>query len=847
MKNKKELKISVSPIIYNNGNRNIALKLIRKEVDYMQEELIINEELKKSLLSDKDIENIFMTYLLYNVYKNDDPKEFDILTYNNYKLFNNLITGKKSDSKLKASLLEMYNDVISNDLINLVTQELTDLAVYEGKDFINTLSRLLYMQDKHKDDEIGQEIDQKIKEWINYINEWDKKINKDYFIDDDLALNKYLSHIFYILVPSLNYDIYYNDKERVNYTPRRDFLDLFSNKEIKQSDLKDIIKEYLTNKISDSNFIRVLNDKITDFLDSLYNREDLNNFIKNKEQEINNIKEKYNITEEKEQLLTKKLLQSTFTKDNLTTDPYIDELYDLYEDYKKENNIINYYDTEDRKIWTKKANTYINSLIKYNEKIEKIDYFDINYTLNNLAYNNEQKKNYIINSEQSKTIKQDNKLLQATSKQLKAIDNARGGLVTYTESDTQTIKNKLKEKQESLNNTHIKQDKERLKKEIEDLKKDLVKAEQKEKELNEEYKNVCDYLENIYKSMANEPKTSSYYKDLKRAKKEQEQRKKELERIIRFSGWQIDIWGNGNYDLVLNKRNKESLRLTIENLSKQVAKYTKEEQDIFDFLINKYLHNTDIKEIKFTLREYEETKKRVAPRNYLMNDIQAIRLLFREVWTYYTTNDKTYTFNEEHLFTKLNIKGELESDLNNLNNANLDTEISLEPTETLQNLLQDHDNYLYISTSLEIMQLNNDNEYLAKRLLKYLNYLARVNKSSILTISLDTIIEELQHFGLKHFNMLTSKKTYKTEIVDKLEKALNILEGDNHLKKQFIEVLDRQPFINYDNEYRGKSQETSINEWGKYKIKIKVFDLDDTKLTETKTKQKKSKNKATKK
>ena len=517
----------------------------------------------------------------------------------------------------------------------------------------------------------------------------------------------------------------------------------------------------------------------------------------------------------------------------------------------------NIQDNDDVKKWRDKADKYIKHISEYQIAKDELSLFTMDYMLRHLAYSDYQLKEYKLNIDdeikkvkvpsQDKEIKKDNKLLQATSKQLKAIDNARGGLVTYNETDTQALKNAIKEKQESLKNTHIKQDKAKLKQEIDKLNSDLVIAEQKEDELKAEYKNVCDYLENIYKSMANEPKTSSYYKDLKRAKKQQEQRKKEIERIIRFNGWQLDLWGNGSYELVLNKRQKESLKLTIENLSKQIAKYTKEEQDIFDFLISKYLHNTDIKEIKFTLREYEETKKRVRPTNYLMGDIQAIRLLFREVWTYYTTSDKSYTFNEEHLFTKLNIKGELESDLNNLNNANLDTEISLEPTETLQNLLQDHDNYLYISTSLEIMQLNNDNEYLAKRLLKYLNYLARVNKKSVLNISLDTIIEELQHYGLKKFNMLDRHKTYKTEIVDVIDKTLSILEGENHLNKRFIEVLDRQPFINYDNEYRGKSQETSINEWGKHKIKIKVFDLDDTKLLETKQKQSKKKHKATKK
>ena len=197
--------------------------------------------------------------------------------------------------------------------------------------------------------------------------------------------------------------------------------------------------------------------------------------------------------------------------------------------------------------------------------------------------------------------------------------------------------------------------------------------------------------------------------------------------------------------------------------------------------------------------------------------------------------------------TRLNIKGKLESDLNNLNNANLDAEISLEPTETLQKLLQDHDNYVYTSTSPLILQLNNDKEYLAKRLIKYLNYLSRVNKKSLLEVSLDTIIEELQHYGLKHYNMLDRHKTFKTEIVDVLDKTISILEGENHLNKQFIEFLDRTPFINYDEEFRGKNQETTINSWGKQKLKIKVFNLDENKLIDTKRKQNKNKKRTTKK
>ena len=824
----------------------MTLKLNNKEVYFMYDNFIINDELKKLLVSDEEITKYFIIALLHSLYKSENPKEHEYYNYDEFNAYKGII---KDDSNLKANLSRAFSELINNDMINSVVNDYQDLALNEAKSLVYSLSRLLYLQDKYKDDEIGQQIDAKIKEWLGYIKTYDEKATMEAIdpkkeqkdkVEYEKALNKMSARVLYLITEQYNLKI--NNSKY--HTP---FMDLWNYNVLKMDDLKEFLANAINNVIDDSKTYKRYTDKINNFINDLQTGVNMANFNRDKEDLIKEIRAKYNVKSDKEQ---------NYTIPKETQNAFIEEITQALMDYENTDGF-NIQDNDDIKKWRDKANKYIKHISEYQIAKDELSLFTMDYMLRHLAYSDYQLKEYKLNIDdeikkvkvpsQDKEIKKDNKLLQATSKQLKAIDNARGGLVTYNETDTQALKNAIKEKQESLKNTHIKQDKAKLKQEIDKLKSDLVIAEQKEDELKAEYKNVCDYLENIYKSMANEPKTSSYYKDLKRAKKQQEQRKKEIERIIRFNGWQLDLWGNGSYELVLNKRQKESLKLTIENLSKQIAKYTKEEQDIFDFLISKYLHNTDIKEIKFTLREYEETKKRVRPTNYLMGDIQAIRLLFREVWTYYTTSDKSYTFNEEHLFTKLNIKGELESDLNNLNNANLDTEISLEPTETLQNLLQDHDNYLYISTSLEIMQLNNDNEYLAKRLLKYLNYLARVNKKSVLNISLDTIIEELQHYGLKKFNMLDRHKTYKTEIVDVIDKTLSILEGENHLNKRFIEVLDRQPFINYDNEYRGKSQETSINEWGKHKIKIKVFDLDDTKLLDTKQKQSKKKHKATKK
>ena len=812
-------------------------------------------KLKELVLNDDTFIKYILVGLIHSVYNEEHPKEHPLLTKNDYDTFNWLLYEKDPD--LRKPLLNYIQEGSISDIINSTILLYRDMKQYEAKQLIYSLSRLLYVQDKFKNNEIGQRIKEKIEQWIltyKLVEDIDlTKTDLTGFSSDEYEdfNHKLKAKLLYQIIPSLNYDIFLQAQNKTD-TP---FTDLFIY-DIKDDELKAYGFNYINNMLNDSETYERYFTTINDFINELISDREFSDFLKAYKIDLSELKD----IDQKEQLkghTFKDIITEDYLKDYLDEffkDPRIKDIYEKYEQYLEiQEPLLN---NDDVAIWRKKADDFIKHLETL-KKAKTTDMFNMDYMLRHLAYSDYQLKEYKLNIDdeikkvkvpsQDKEIKKDNKLLQATSKQLKAIDNARGGLVTYNETDTQALKNAIKEKQESLKNTHIKQDKAKLKQEIDKLKSDLVIAEQKEDELKAEYKNVCDYLENIYKSMANEPKTSSYYKDLKRAKKQQEQRKKEIERIIRFNGWQLDLWGNGSYELVLNKRQKESLKLTIENLSKQIAKYTKEEQDIFDFLISKYLHNTDIKEIKFTLREYEETKKRVRPTNYLMGDIQAIRLLFREVWTYYTTSDKSYTFNEEHLFTKLNIKGELESDLNNLNNANLDTEISLEPTETLQNLLQDHDNYLYISTSLEIMQLNNDNEYLAKRLLKYLNYLARVNKKSVLNISLDTIIEELQHYGLKKFNMLDRHKTYKTKIVDVIDKTLSILEGENHLNKRFIEVLDRQPFINYDNEYRGKNQETSINEWGKHKIKIKVFDLDDTKLLDTKQKQSKKKHKATKK
>lgn len=833
---KNNKKISVSPIIYNNGNRKLVIKINDREVLKMY----LEEFKKLSNYNNMDLEIILASIKL----KIDADKVLEDKLNLDYQAYLDYLLKVKDSKDPKDQ--EFYKISIENGL-NLLND---DKGIYEAlkniifyyKSSLELNIRIgatfIYMLEAYKDNkDLYNDLD-KLFTFKNPVESGLKVDNEAHIfkrnIKEDTPLKARITYKFLNAIKTL--------QDELNQDNIKTLLDN------KDTPFKSYFLKQTHNKSNKTKMIVFINT-ITNMINNInyYDSISINNYLSH----YNNLVGKYKLYDLKlldndtEQML--KDIENTDFKDlNTYRDSFkdidkstpvkaLDKVIDIA------NDMLNY----DIDKFLDKYTTYTE------EKTTLEDYYNNLSETEKRAFSNSLNSalgvalNDDTNQEQQQ--KDDKKIYQATSKQIKAIDNARGGLVTYTETDTQAIRNEIKEQEAIIKNTTIKSDKEKAKEKIKKLQEDLAKAEIKEKELKDEYNNVCDYLKEIIKSMANEPKTSNYYKDLKKRKREQEKRKKELERIIQFNGWQLDLWGNGNYELMINKRKKESLKLTIENLTKQIAKYTKEEQDIFDYLINKYLHNTDIKDIKFTLREYEDVKGRVRPSNNLTSDIQAIRLLFREVWTYYTTDNKTYTFNEEHLFTKLHIKGELVKDTTDLNNANLDTEISLEPTETLQKLLQDHDNYLYISTPREILQLNNDNEYLAKRLIKYLNYLARVNKKSIIEISLDSIIEELQHYGLKHFNQLDRHKTYKTEIVDVIDKCLSILEGDNHINVRFIEVLDRQPFINYDLEFRGKNQDTSINEWGKHKLKIKIFNLDDNKLIDTKTKQNKKKNKATKK
>lgn len=825
---------------------------------------MVNDEFKKLLLQDDETINLVCIYLFYTINQDKSKKrrEFNLNEYDFYNWYLNKEDSSEQEKNIKLELRELIKNEFNDNLADGVIDLFAELVISESKNLLYSLSRLLYLQDKHKNDQAGIQLTSKIKDIIKCINTCDESILSvdksdidTYTKEQTIELNKQLFAItLYHLIPNVCSDIYVSKS-------RKPFSMLVNEQKLDTKEAYERFKAFINNKISFGKSYSSIFNKISSIINDIFNTIQFDEFLDKHQAEFKEIVEKskpYKNKTDTTLLKTYYLIGNTKSDDEnelneeldkFFSDPLISKLYDLFLDYKETEAFKKLESTEhDIQTWQLQADNYIKHIL--NKKYADFKTFDINYTIKHLAYNTEQKRAFRIKVRPipplTKTKTSDETIKQSTSRQLKAIDNARGGLVTYEETNTQRIKQELDEATKKLINATTPLEVKKLKAELKEKEKEYKLAQQKEKELQDEYDNITEHLTVIYKSLMDSEKNTPYYKDLNKQRKELEKKKNEIKKILKFDGWQLDIKGNGSYDFT--PKPKEKLTLTISNLNKQLARYTKEEQDIFDFLLNKYLHNTNDKTVSFTLREYENRKGRVRPDKYLLNDIQAIRLLFREIWTYYTTDNKAFSFSEAHLFNTLLVSGEIESDENNLNNVSLDTTISLEVSKTLDSILKDYDGYLYISTpkNYDVIQLNNDNEYLAKRLIKYVLYLARVNKSDIVEVALDNYIEELQHYGLKRFSYLDKHKTYKTEIVDVLDKTFSIAEGDNHLGKKFIEVLDRQPFIDYDNNYLGKSQETAINEWGKQKIKVKVFGIDNTLLLDIKEKQKKQKEKTNK-
>lgn len=597
------------------------------------------EELKKLLVSDENVTRNFLIALLYGVYKDEDPKEYETFLLDNYEAYDYLISQNED---IKKSLSEVFNDMISDTMINDTINTYTDLADNEAKQLIYSVSRLLFIQDKYKDDEIGQEIDSRIKEWLDYIRYYDEKEineildphNKKVGSEDyTLALNKMSAKIFHQTIPSLNYDIY-NTRE-----PKRAFMSLW-NDHATSNDLKGFINNFINNKIEDGKTRERYINKFHNLINDTIERKQISNFENTYAKEIQELRNtpKKDIIQDKQSIdLKNSILMRELSDerkgqskvlDELVHDTFINSVYELYNEYQKTKEYKDLEQTqEDVKIWRDKADNFIKHLINY-DGIALIGLFTMDYMLDHLAYSDYQKEAYKLDLEDDiKVIKEgknsdkrvtktaqksSNTTPKKTKRDYKALREKYKDVTRLTEPlDYNRKWAKLDNSKENTNIMSIREqiqnykrsDEDKINKEIYDLQNlNTLTKEQKEKleeliedkkELLEEKKEQQQKLDNIKDEIRLLNETLEQASDitetrrLKRFLKQKETKKESLEKALSNNGVAFQqnlLTGNLEYKQE-NKRKHESTTIVIPQ-DYDISQFNQESRNFLYYIPN---------------------------------------------------------------------------------------------------------------------------------------------------------------------------------------------------------------------------------------------------------------------
>ena len=186
-------------------NEQLTEREQRKGGNYM----LVDDTFKSCVLSEEEIKRRIGIYLLYNFNKEESKdgefKTFDLETYDFYNWY---LYDKDDTQQLRDTINDIIKTSLTDDLVNNVYDLYKELVFNSNTQLIYTLSRLLYVQDKNKDNIVGQELDEMIKLYVSYIKnkDNDEPISTENKTLEELEdLNRRLTarNLFYI-IPSLN-------------------------------------------------------------------------------------------------------------------------------------------------------------------------------------------------------------------------------------------------------------------------------------------------------------------------------------------------------------------------------------------------------------------------------------------------------------------------------------------------------------------------------------------------------------------------------------------------------------------------------------------------------------------
>ena len=775
-----------------------------KELDKDKKDLMIN--------NDRLTKN-FLIMLLRQAYGDDKDKPF---TLNDYDLYTYILFNVSEentlnkDGELTSQFKELYETLLNNDMINNAYNEYINLANNEGKQLLYTLSRLLYLQDKYKDEEIGQKIDAKIKEWLDLIKTFDEEKDTSEYTKglletttDKKARTKIIgeynrkinARLLYQIIPSLNYDIY-------NLKNKRDYTTLWNYDKITNEDFIGFLDNYINNKISDSEIYDRYNKDINTFINDLENNINMLNFEVDKAKEIQAIKDKYNVTFDK--IRNEKIPQEK-------QDAFLDEIASLYQDYLKDNKF-NIQDDKDVKIWRDKADNFIKHLETY-DGIALLGLFTMDYTLKHLAYSDYQKEAYKLDLEDDiKVIEQDNdqetpvnkpkklnaKELKEKYKDITLLDD--DATLNYNRKwarvDTSKVNTNIYDLRENItkrleNNTDItiksiKEIEKKAKKSKEDLDK-LKDLKETLKEQQEQRENIQDEIDNLKADIdlldkqISETTEAKQIKALARRRKQMEKELNEKQNIINNSGvtMQMDLFtGKYTYEKQ-NKRKKETYKLMI-NTDYDIQNFNSEGRNFLYYIPNipNIINDLDEDFINVDIDDYLDfTGRPNGNVSRIRRNLQSTLKEMRKESYDYSFIDDRGALQEGSLVLIGDIKG-----TEYKGKASVKVQLGATFKDNLKQVFIKNQ---YAKVNKDVFKLgqgrNNKAENMAKEIFIYLSRLCRIEakKGTIngqwrKDIHLDLLITHLAEINLINYNPNTYNKSVKEPLLNALNTGVEL-------------------------------------------------------------------------
>ena len=763
--------------------------------------MLVDDTFKECVLSNEEIKRRIGIYILYNFYKEESKdgefKTFDLETYDFYNWY---LYDKDDTQQLRDTINDIIKTSLTDDLVNNVYDLYKELEFNSDKQLIYALSRLLYVQDKNKDNIVGQELDKMIKLYVSYIKnkDNDEPISTENKTLEELEeLNRKLTaHNLFYIIPSLNYDVYRYGKYE------RPFMSLWI-KGINRADLAGYLGNFLNNVVEDSTRRIKTSDDINDYINKIINTRQFNEFLKANDDVLRDIIKEYKeINGNNDNTL--RLLVSLKDKQNLDdlldeeikkqiNDPLLNKIYDIYTDYQITSDYLKYQLTsEDIDNWHNKANNFINHLQE--KKDATFNDFDLDYTLKHLAYNDYQIKTYktgikndyatpetktkrltkkqLIDKYQETTLLKGEQLndkkgwaIVDTSKVNNEIMNIREKIGKKVDRNTDITQRKINEIKKKAKPT-----KKELEK-LEELKEKLKQQQEDNKKLENEIIDLEDDINLINKQIATET-NGNEIKRLTKERKTIEKKLKEKQETYNKNElfFQINTDGKLTYEKE-NKRKKERYKLIV-NADYDITNFNQEGRNFIQYIPNipNVVNELDNDYITIDLDHYVEFNGISNPQR-TRKRLQATLIEMRKESYEYSFYDDKGALQEGSLV----LIGDVMS-TEYKGKATIKVQLGGQFKRNIQQAII-KGNIAHVNK--EVFKIghgkNNKKEYMARELYFYFVRLARTEAKKGLTkgtyqkaLKLDTIITFLAEINLINYN----PNRYNETIKEPLQTAL---------------------------------------------------------------------------